>query len=85
MQRYTLVCHSCGRVHHKEGHGFMSTPLSVLLLDAQGKQWMVPMSGCPACCATPGAIRKAYTQGMTPEARKRAQREWAAFSKDPQP
>lgn len=80
---YILVCHGCGKFHEKKSC-FMSTPLSIGFTGTGDRlmTWAVPAMGCPDCMAvqTPNRddhpIRRAWLNGMTPEARERANREF---------
>lgn len=86
---YILVCHGCGRFHEKESE-FLSVPFSIGFdVPNTNNRWSIPALGCPECMATPRTmgpngkedrskhpIANAFDNGMTLEARARANSEF---------
>lgn len=80
---YILVCHGCGAFFELEA-SFLSSPLAIQFeVPGEKRSWCVPMRGCPTCAAIvterreDHPIARAFAHGMTPEARARANREYA--------
>ena len=73
---YTLACHGCGTIHEHRAM-FLSSPLAVSVLNADGKEITL---GCYACsdCQKPEnghRIKDAFNHGMSPAAHERLKAE----------
>lgn len=87
---YICCCHGCGAFHVVRA-SFLSSPQAASFSSSTpGRTWCVPLRGCPECLAEGqrapivdgrhmGRIGRAYTHGMTPDARERAQREFTEW------
>lgn len=75
---YIVVCHGCGKFHIIKTE-FLSSSISFAFKTPEGTTWTVQGCGCKECMMEnkkDGRIRDAFRNGMKPEVRERAEKEF---------
>jgi hypothetical protein len=73
---YIMVCHGCGKFHTVHS-AFISSSVAIRL-----ENWCIPCYSCVDCRQVPERIYEAWKNGMSADARAKAQSEFESEWKE---